>query len=185
METIRPEPIEPLSLEEYRNAWQLDASGQAVLQYLIEWWNGLPASERMEAPHPRTFLTLAKVIPETGAELAKIRGIFFPWVKRHGDGFTGKLVRASAATSPDKFTPLEPPPYNTFERILAEAWIRKATGEVSAELSLAPELAFPERLIRTMVRAVEDGKARASAAAALTGWRERILRQSFLAHSAQ
>ena len=184
LETILPEPMEPLSLEEYRNAWQLDASGQAVLQYLIEWWNGLPAAERMEAPHPRTFLTLAKVIPETGVELAKIRGIFFPWVKRHGDAFTGKLVRASAATSPDKFTPLEPPPYNTFERILAGAWIRKAAGEVSAELSLAPELAFPERLIRTMVRAVEDSKDRASAAAALTGWRERVLRPSFLAHSA-
>ena len=93
-------------------------------------------------------------------------------------------MRASAATSPDKFTPLEPPPYNTFERILAEAWIRKAAGEVSAELSLAPELAFPERLIRTMVHAVEGAKDRASAAAALTGWRERVLRASFLGHSA-
>ena len=93
-------------------------------------------------------------------------------------------MRASAGTSSEPFTPLEPPPYNTFERILAGAWIRKAAGEVSAELTLAPELAFPERLIRTMIQAAEDGKDRASAAAALTGWRERVLRPSFLAHSA-
>jgi ribonuclease D len=179
-ETVLPVPVEPLSLDDFRNAWQLDAFGQAALRYLIGWWNGLPAGERMEAPQPRTFLNLAKMLPETGQDLSKIRGIFFPWAKRHGDAFTGKLMVASAAASRAEFVPLEPPPYNTFERILAGAWIRKAAAEISVELSLAPELAFPERVIRAMIQAVEEKK---SAAEVLTGWRERILRPSFLARS--
>jgi len=180
-ETVLREAPPPLSLDDFRNAWQLDASGQAVLQYLIGWWNGLPPAEQREGPQPRIFLTLAKQIPETGAELAAMRGIFFPWAKRHGDAFTGKLVRASASASKEGFVPLEPPPYNTFERILADGWIRKAASEVSAELALAPELAFPERLTRRMVAAVEEKKTNAAAADALTGWRERVLRPAFLA----
>jgi len=180
LETILPEPVEPLSLAEFRNAWQLDAPGQAVLRHLIEWWNGLPAGERMEAPQPKTFLSLAKLLPETGADLAKIRGIFFPWARRHGDSFTGKLMRVSAAAGGEGFVALEPPPYNTFERILAGGWIRKAAAEVAAELGLAPELAFPERLVRSMIEAVEEKKTRAAAADVLTGWRERLLRPAFL-----
>jgi ribonuclease D len=182
-ETILPEPFEPLSLDEFRNAWQLDASGQAALKFLIEWWNTLPSGDRLDAPQPRTFLTLAKLLPETGSELAKVRGIFFPWVKRHGDSFTGKLVRASAAASREGFVPLEPPPYTTFERILNGAWIRKAAAETCAELSLAPELAFPERVIRRMIEAVEASKKNVSAAAVLTGWRDQVLRKPFLERS--
>ena len=125
---------------------------------------------------------LAKVIPETGAELAAMRGIFFPWAKRHGDAFTGKLVRVSAAATKEGFVPLEPPPYNTFERIRAEGWIRKAAAEVCVELSLAPELAFPERVTRRMIDAVEAKKTNAAAAELLTGWRERVLRTSFQKH---
>ncbi|HEV3026050.1 MAG TPA: hypothetical protein VG457_00675 [Planctomycetota bacterium] len=180
-ETVLREPAPPLSMDDYRNAWQLDAPGQAVLQHLIGWWNALSPAEQREGPQPKLFLTLAKVIPETGAELAQIRGIFFPWAKRHGDAFTGKLVRVSAAASREGFVPLEPPPYNTFERILAEGWIRKAAAEVSAELLVAPELAFPERVVRQLVQMVGEKKTKSAAAEALTGWRERFLRQPFLA----
>jgi hypothetical protein len=123
------------------------------------------------------------MIPETGEELAKIRGIYFPWAKRHGDAFTGKLVRVSAEASRQGFVPLEPPPYNTFERILAEGWIRKIAAEVSVKAGLAPELAFPERLVRQMVERVEEKKVKAAAAEVLSGWREPLLRQLFLAHS--
>jgi ribonuclease D len=182
-ETVSPPAAPPLSLDDFRNAWQLDGPGQAVLKHLIEWWNGLPPAEQKEGPQPRIFLTLAKMIPETGEELSKIRGIYFPWAKRHGDAFTGRLVRVSAEGSRQGFVPLEPPPYNTFERILAEGWIRKAAAEVSAEVGMAPELAFPDRLIRQMVQRVEEKKTRAAAAEVLTGWREPLLRQRFLAHA--
>jgi len=180
-ETVLREGPAPLSLEGFRNAWQLDASGQAVLLHLIAWYNALPAAEQRDGPGPKMFMTLAKVIPETGAELAAMRGIFFPWAKRHGDAFTGKLVRVSAAASKEGFVPLEPPPYNTFERIRTEGWIRKAAAEVTVELGLAPELAFPERVTRRMIEAVEEKKSNAAAADVLTGWRERVLRPLFLA----
>ena len=179
-ETVLREGPAPLSLDGFRNAWQLDAPGQAVLLHLIAWYNALPAAEQREGPGPKMFMTLAKVIPETGAELAAMRGIFVPWAKRHGDAFTGKLVRVSAAAAKEGFVPLEPPPYNTFERIRADGWIRKAASEVCVDLSLAPELAFPERVTRRMIDAVAE-KGPAAAAEQLTGWRERIVRPSFLA----
>jgi ribonuclease D len=181
-ETVAAPAVVPLSLEDFRNAWQLDAAGQAVLLHLIDWWNGLSLAERKEGPGPKSFLTLAKLIPETGAELAQMRGIYVPWAKRHGDAFTGKLVLASATASRQGFVPLEPPPYNSSDRILAGAWIRSAAAKVSVELGLAPELAFPERLIRLMIEAVEETKIKAAAADRLTGWRERVLRIAFLAH---
>lgn len=181
-ETVLAPAVVPVSIEDFRNAWQLDAAGQAVLLHLIDWWNGLGPAERKEGPGPKTFLSLAKMIPETGAELAQMRGIYVPWAKRHGDAFTGKLVLVSAAASRQGFVPLEPPLYNSSERILAGAWIRSAAAKVSVELDLAPELAFPERLIRLMIEAVEEKKTPDAAAGSLTGWRERFLRPAFLAH---
>lgn len=182
-ETVLREAPPPVTLDDFRNAWQLDAAGQAVLQHLISWYNALPAAEQREGPGPKMFLTLAKMIPETGAELAAIRGIFVPWAKRHGDAFTGKLVRASAAATKEGYVPLEPPPYNTFERIRADGWIRNAAAEVCVDLALAPELAFPDRVLRKMADAVEEKKTGTAAADVLTGWRDRILRAPFLARS--
>jgi len=180
-DTIVPPPVSQLTLEDFRNAWQLDAAGQAVLLYLIDWWNGLSLEERKEGPGPKTFLAIAKTIPETGAELSQVRGIYFPWARRHGDAFAGKLAASSARAAREGFVPLEPPPYNTFERIVAGGWIRKAVAEVSAELGVAPELAFPERVIRDMIQAVEEKKSNAAAAGALVGWRERVLRAPLVA----
>ncbi|HXX92766.1 MAG TPA: hypothetical protein VEN81_03980 [Planctomycetota bacterium] len=180
-ESVLPDPPGPLGMEEFRNAWQLDPAGQAALRFLIDWWNALPPGERGEAPQPRTFLTVAKLLPESGQELAKIRGLFYPWVKRHGDAFTGKLLRASAEGARGGYVPLEPPPYNTFDRIRAEGWIRKALSDVCAELQVAPEIAFPERLVRRMIESVDARQAPAAAAEVLGGWRGRLLRSAFLA----
>ena len=56
----------------------------------------------------------------------------------------------------------------------ARAWKRDSQSDA---------FAFPERLIQKMIQAVEEQKTKASAAERLTGWRERLLRQSFLARS--
>jgi len=180
-ETVFPPPAEPLALEDYRNAWQLDAAGQAALRFLIDWHNGLSPAEKGEAPHPRVFLAIASQLPETGAELAKVRGVYFEWARRHGDALTGKLIRASAGAAKDAgFRLLEPPPYDSFERILAEGWIRKAAAEAAASAGVSPELAFPGRLVKAMTRAVLERGSKAAAAEALEGWRGRILREAFL-----
>ncbi len=180
-ETVFPPPPEPVSLGDFRNAWQLDASGQAALQFLIDWHNGLTPAERRDAPWPRIFLPIANLLPESGAELAKVKGVPFEWARRHGDAFTGKLIRASAGARAADFKLLEPPPYDTFERILAEGRIGKAASEVSAELGVAMDLAFPRRLLGDMARAAaEKGKLEA-AADLLAGWRGKVLREPFLA----
>lgn len=180
-EAVFPEPAGPLSLDDFRNAWQLDAAGQAALRFLIDWHRGLTAAERREAPHPKSFFPIASLLPETGAELARVRGVPPEWARRHGDALVGKILRASAAASRDSsFALLEPPPYDDFKRILAEGWIRRAAAEVSAELGIAPGLAFPDRLVLVMSKAAAGGDGEA-AAGLLRGWRERVLKEPFLA----
>ncbi len=181
-ETVFPEPPGPARLDDFRNAWQLDAAGQAALLFLIDWHNGLSPAEKGEAPHPRAFLPIASQLPESGAELAKVKGVWFEWARRHGDALTGKLIRASAGASKGEgFRLLEPPPYDSFERIVAEGWIRRAAAEVSAEVGISPELAFPGRVAAAMTKAVLEAGKKEAAAGPLAGWRERILRDRFLA----
>jgi len=179
-ETVFPPPPEPLSLEDFRNAWQLDAAGQAALLFLIDWHNGLTPAETKDAPAPRVFLALANLLPETGEELGRVKGVWFEWARRHGDAFTGKLVRASATARAADFRLLEPPPYDSFERIVAEGWIRKAAAETSAEAGVAPELAFPGRLLKAMTKAALEKGKKEAAAEPLVGWREKVLRGPFL-----
>jgi len=180
-ETVFPDPPGPLTLEDFRNAWQLDAAGQAALQFLIEWHNGLAPAEKRDAPHPRTFFAIASLLPETGAELGKVRGVWYEWARRHGDALTGKLIRVSAsAAKGEGFRLLEPPPYDSFDRVLAEGWIRRAAAEVSAEAGIAPGLAFPDRLVLAMSKAAAKGGDRKAAAELLSGWRGRILKGMFL-----
>jgi ribonuclease D len=35
-----------LTLDDFRHAWQLDYAGLAALQYLVDWWNSMDASDR-------------------------------------------------------------------------------------------------------------------------------------------
>ncbi len=179
LESVVPEPPKTMSLEDFRNAWQLDAAGQAALRFVIEWHNGLTPAEKYAAPSPQTLFMISRLLPETGAELAKVKGVYWDWAKRHGDAFTGRLLRASASASADDHVPLDPPPYNTFERIRAGGRIRRAAAEICAELELSPELVFPDRLLRDLIAAAESGSGEA-AAALFTGWRETLLRAPFL-----
>ena len=174
-EMTASDPPAPLALDDFRNAWQLDAAGQAALLFLIDWHNHLTPAEKRYAPYSKTLLLIAKMLPETGAELSRVRGVPFDWARREGDAFCGKLLRASAGASGKDFVPLEPPPYNTFERIRAEGWIRGATAEITAELGLAPELSFPGRVLMRMTDAVLEKGNREAAADALEGWRADLL----------
>jgi ribonuclease D len=179
-ETVFPPPPEPLSLDDFRNAWQLDAAGQAALLFLIDWHNGLTPAEKKDTPAPRVFLAIANLLPESGEELGRVKGVWFEWARRHGDTFTGKLIRASSGARGGGFKLLDPPPYDSFERIVAEGWIRKAAAEVSAEVGMAPELAFPGRLLKAMAKAVLEKGRKEAAAEPLAGWREKFLRGPFL-----
>ena len=66
-----PEPPMPLSLESFRNAWQLEEKNQAALRALIEWFNALDARQRSRAPEPKTLLSIAARLPENVADLGR------------------------------------------------------------------------------------------------------------------
>ena len=90
-------------------------------------------------------------------------------------------MRATAVADAADFREIEPPPYATFQEIRLDAWLARMRAELSTSLSLAPELAFPARLIKRLRRALVaddiDG-----AASELTGFRAELSREAFLAY---
>ena len=163
-----------VTLDDFRNAWQLDASGLAVLKHLIDAHNALPAEERAFALPTRAFLSVAKLIPESAEEFSRIKGVPFNWVKRHGQALANTLVRVSFDSRKDEFTPLEPPPYATWPDILAEGWVRDAAARACAALEVSPDLVLPGRLIGAMAKKVAAA-GKDAAVEALSGWRRELL----------
>lgn len=165
-----PEMEAAATLDDFRNAWQLDGPGLAVLQHLI----GLQNADPDESLPPRVLLSVAKLIPETVEELSRIKGVPWAWAKRNGAGLVNTLIRISAEAAKQAFEPLEPPPYATWPEILAEGAIRDAVAKVSAALEVSPELLFPGRLIRTLVKKAAAAGRPEAAVEALTGWRRTL-----------
>jgi hypothetical protein len=48
---------------------------------------------------------------------------------------------------------MEPPAYATFEEIRVEAWMQMMRAEVCEALRVAPDLAIPSRLLKSMTAA--------------------------------
>lgn len=158
--------MEPaVTLDDFRNAWQLDACGLAVLRHLIAAHNALPDEERAHALPTRVFLPIAKMIPETGEELSRIKGVPFNWAKRHGASLAATITRVAFDARKDEFTPLEPPPYATWPGILAEGKLRDAIARACAALEVAPDLVFPGRVFAALLKNPD----------ALSGWRRELV----------
>lgn len=167
-----------LTLDDFRNAWQLDGPGLAVLRWLIEAHNALPEEERAAALPPRAFLPVAKLIPETSEEFARIKGVPYAWVKRQGGSTANKLVRIAFEARTAPFEPLEPPPYATWPEVLAEARMRDRAARACAALEAAPELVFPARVLKALTaKALAGGRAEE----ALEGWRRELSLTAFAA----
>lgn len=101
------------------------------------------------------------------------------WAAEDGDRFTGRLLRATAQAKSDEFVPIAPPPYTTFDDIRTSGWLSHARAEVCARQGVAPELAFPGRVLRRMQEAVAKSGQRSAGADALTGWRARLLADAY------
>ena len=162
------EPEKALTLEDFRNAWQLDGPGLAVLRFLIETHNGMPEEERGMSLPPRAFLSVAKLIPESAEEFGRIKGVPYPWVKRAGSSTANKLVRVAFDARKEPFEPLEPPPYATWPQVLAEGKARAWAAETAQRLDVSPDLLFPGRVMKALAAKLEAGEPPESA---LTGWR--------------
>ncbi len=179
------EPPLMLSLASFRNAWQLDAHSQAALRRLVAWYNELPEQERRYAPEPKTLLAIASRMPETGADLARIKGVPRRFSADHGNHLAGLVMRASAEAGAGDFVPIDPPPYATFEEIRLDGWLSGARAAICEELCIAPELAFPGRVLRPMRELVLGAHAADAGRAALVGWRERVLGPAWTAYAAR
>jgi ribonuclease D len=177
LELARPTraEAEPLSLDSFRNAWQLDRQGQAALRYIVEWYNALAPDVRATAPDVKTLLSIANRLPETREDLARIKGVPRRFANEEGNRFTGALMRATATADDASFVPIDPPPYATFEEIRIDGFLAQARAAISIQLEIAPELAFPSRILKRMRAAILEAGDDLKALDALDGWRAELL----------
>ena len=171
---IESTPAALLSLDSFRNAWQLDHRGQAALRYLIEWFNGLPERERENAPENKTLLNLAGRLPRSVDELQRIKGVPRSWSRELAQNLVAGLTRAAEGADANGFVPIDPPAYATKLELRVDGWLAAARAEVCVSLEVAPELALPSRIMKGL-RAYALGHGGGRLGDALDGWRKTLL----------
>jgi ribonuclease D len=182
-ELLLPKPAAPtlLTLESFRNAWQLEAQGRAALLALLDWHNALPEPERSRMP-PRTLLSIASRLPLSVKDLSRIKGVSAPLCRNHGAALVALMKQAALATGEGLET-LEPQAYATFEDYRAEARLALARIELAAELSIAPDLVLPMAIVRRMLPRVKAAGSLVAGAEELSGWRAELLKAPFIEHA--
>ncbi|MEZ4369911.1 MAG: hypothetical protein R3B07_03770 [Polyangiaceae bacterium] len=178
------DPPPELSLDSFRNAWQLEPPNQAALRALMDWYNELPSHKRAQAPAPKTLLAIASRLPEEGQDVVRIKGVPQGWGRRFGDQVAALVTKAVHSARAGDFIPIDPPPYATFEEIRLDAYFATLRAEVCAKLCAAPELALPTRVLRRLRHALLDGGTDA-ALGELDGWRGDLCRAAVEAHLTQ
>ncbi len=181
-ETLSPlrEPPPPLTLESFRNAWQLEPPNQAALRFIIDWHNGLSREDKERAPETKVLLSIASRLPESVDALARIKGVPRGFSERRGKAFVGELQRAAQAARAEDFVPIDPAPYATFEEIRLDGWLSAARAEVCATVKAAPELVMPGRILKNMHQAVALAGRGEAALDVLSGWRRALVEEAFL-----
>jgi ribonuclease D len=175
-EALEPtrEPPPPLSLDSFRNAWQLGPRSQAGLRFLIGWFNELSAQDKLGAPDTKTLLALAARMPESSDVLARIKGVSPSLLHRHGKHIVHGLADAARLAKSTDFAAIEPKPYATFSEIRSDAWLGLLRAEVCATLEISPEHVLPARVLRELKAALQ-GSRPVRLADALRGYRKRLL----------
>jgi ribonuclease D len=168
------EPPPPLNLTSFRNAWQLGPRSQAGLLFLIEWYNGLPLSERRHAPEHKALLSVASRLPENIDALGRIKGVPRTTTIHYGRALVEGLEKAAQEAQTEGFVPIDPPPYCSFEEIKSDAWFETMRADLAVSLEFSPEFVLPQRLIKRMKAALSteglDGLYDS-----LVGWRREFL----------
>lgn len=149
------DPPPPLSLDSFRNAWQLAPKNQAGLRFLIDWYNALSPEERPDAPEPKGLLTIASRMPESRDILLQLKGVPRGFAQRHHKRILEGLADAARTARAEDFVAIDPPPYATFREIRLDAWLTSMRAEVCTALSISPDFALPARLLRRMKSALE------------------------------
>ncbi len=187
LEVVLPQQqaLAELTLSSFRNAWQLDPRRQAGLRFVIDWYNTLSPTERASAPDAKVLLSIASRMPENASQLGRIKGVPRSWCARHGDWIATELHRAIRQAVEADFVPIDPCPYATFEDIRLDGWLQWVRAEVCSQLSVAPELVLPVRLLK---RARDTIRANGDTLALLPhlgGWRRQLLEATYRTVCAQ
>ncbi len=179
MDTLNPEkePPAPLSLDSFRNAWQLSPKSQSGLRFLMDWYNALSLEERRNAPDTKTLLAIASRCPEDPSALGRIKGVSRGVVRDFGAAIVRGLEKAVSEARGSDFVPLDPPPYATFEEIELDAWLAQFRAEMSVKKQFAPELVLPGRLMKRMKATITQSGAE-GLFESLVGWRRELLLES-------
>lgn len=171
----KPDLPAPLTLESFRNAWQLRPRNQAALRYLMNWYNELPAWERDRVPQAKTLLGIASRLPRNAKDLLRMKGVPPNFSKAYAETITRGLNRAAQEASANDFVQIDPQPYATFREIRIDAWLGSLRAEVSAAVGIAPELAFPGRILKVAKDALMADAPREALIGDLGAWRGRVL----------
>ncbi|MEE2756704.1 MAG: hypothetical protein VYA30_08575 [Myxococcota bacterium] len=175
-EIFEPAPAEPkqLNLASYRNAWQLSDQQRAVLSALIKWYLAFDAAPPRGTPHHKTLFSIAARCPLNIVELGTIKGVNMGWAKRDGDVVIQLITDTmEAVPSSDQRTKV-PTPYSRYEDMYREAWLGCARVHVSAELSMAPEVAFPSWMMKRIRAQLKNGTPLEKLSQEFVGWRRML-----------
>lgn len=169
-----------LSIDDFRHAWQLDYAGLAALQYLVDWWNSMSPHDRPQGLTHNLLFYIARRLPESGRELAAIKGIPRAWARDEGDRITGRLIRASYEAKPEAFPLREPKPYHTFDDSQWDAFVPTVRYAISRSVNIASDICFPSWSscdhIKEQILLDRDLR---SGSNAFHGWRQQWLTEPF------
>lgn len=168
------------SIAAFRNAWELDYGSQAALHFLIDWWNSTPPEQLPPGMKPNSLFQIARRMPESGEELARIKGVPGRWARQYGDLLTGRLIRASYNAQEHEYPPIEPQPYLTFREVQFEAFLFAAKYAVSKAATISPDIGFPPPVMHGLKERLQCEADIRGAADELAGWRQRWLAPPYL-----
>lgn len=169
-----------LSIDDFRHAWQLDYAGLAALQYLVDWWNSMTPAERPNGLTHNLLFYIARRLPESGRELAAIKGVPRAWARDEGDRITGRLIRASYEAKPEQFPLREPKSYQTFDESQWDAFVPTVRYAISRSINIAADLCFPSWSTCEHIKeqVLVDRELR-SGSNAFHGWRQQWLTEPY------
>ena len=147
---------ESLSVESFRNAWQLEPAGQLALSELVAWFNTLSAEERERTLESKLLWSLANRMPNTVEALRQVRGM-----PRLPHSHLERILQIVNRALESQSTPsqlLEPPPYATFERLQVDAWVEYVRAVACTRAEVSRELVLAGRRLRQLKELVlKDG----------------------------
>lgn len=139
---------ELLSVEGFRNAWQLEPAGQLALAELIAWFNALGNHEREHTLESKLLWSLANRMPKTVEALRQVRGM--PRLAHAHQQHILSIINRAFESQPTSSQLLEPPPYATFERLQWDAWLEYVRTVACARAQVSKELVLAGRRLRQL-----------------------------------